>query len=105
MYTSIGAEDLWKKFLDGTRNVINTLNTLPKLFGKIPIGAISMIADMVKVVKDIGFAALGGVGKILDVVFPPDLLVKKGAEAGQGFLDAIHKSVADSSEQLKDTGK
>ena len=31
-YTTIGMQDVWKTFLDGAKNVINTLNRLPKLF-------------------------------------------------------------------------
>ena len=57
-YTTIGAQDVWKGLLDGTKNVINTLNGLPKLFGKIPIGAIAAISSIVSVIKSLGIDIL-----------------------------------------------
>ena len=57
-YTTIGAENVWKGLLDGTTNVINTLNSLPKLFGKIPIGAIAAITSIVSVIKNLGLDML-----------------------------------------------
>ena len=57
-YTTIGAEDIWKGFLDGAKNVINTLNSLPKLFGKIPIGAIASITSIITLIKSLGMDLL-----------------------------------------------
>ena len=63
MYTTIGAEDMWKGALSGLTNFMGTLNTLPKAFGKIPIGAISMLYDVVNVIKTNGNTAIEGVSK------------------------------------------
>ena len=63
-YTTIGAESVWKGFLDGAKNVINTLNGMPKLFGKIPIAAINAIGSIVTLVKSLGVTLLSGIAKV-----------------------------------------
>ena len=63
-YTTIGAESVWKGFLDGAKNVINTLNGMPKLFGKIPIAAINAIGSIVTLVKNLGVTLLSGIAKV-----------------------------------------
>ena len=57
-YTTIGIEDVWKGFLDGAKSVVNTLNGMPKLFGKLPIGAINAIAQVVNLLKTFAFQGL-----------------------------------------------
>lgn len=57
-YTTIGMQDVWKTFLDGTKNVINTLNSLPKLFDSIPIGAVAAIANTINLIKTLLNAGL-----------------------------------------------
>ncbi len=59
-YTTIGAEDAWKGFLDGTKVVINTLNRMPKLFGKIPVAALNSIGLMIGMIKNLGLRLLSG---------------------------------------------
>jgi len=80
MYTTIGAENLWKGLLDGAKNFMDTLNRLPKLFGAVPIGAVAMVADSIKVIKDLGLAALGGLSGIWDRIFPVDVIAGKVRE-------------------------
>lgn len=61
-YTTIGLETAWGGFLDMAKNVINTLNGMPKLFGKIPVVAITMITNAISVIKNLlnhGVQALG----------------------------------------------
>ena len=64
-YTTIGIENAWKTFLDGTRNVIDTLNSLPKLFNAIPLNAIAAISSVISVIKSVLFAGLQLVAKEL----------------------------------------
>jgi len=64
MYTTIGAQDLWKGALDVATDFINTLNKLPKLFGTIPVGAIAMVGEFVNLIKNVAIKALSGIGKI-----------------------------------------
>ena len=63
-YTTIGAESVWKGFLDGAKNVINTLNSFPKLFGKIPVGAIAAIASIINVIKTLGTKVITSIAEI-----------------------------------------
>ena len=96
MYTTIGAEDIWKGFLDGAKNVMNTLNSLPKLFGKIPVGAIAMVYDFVQVIKTLGLNLLSGVAKIWDHLLPPNLPEQAATLAGQmgdTFADQLLKKI------------
>ena len=64
-YTTIGIESAWKTFLDGTRSVIDTLNSLPKLFNAIPLNAIAAISSVILVIKSVLFAGLQLVAKEL----------------------------------------
>ena len=48
---NIGLEDVWKGALTGITNVLNTLNEMPKMFGKIPIVAIGIIANSISLIK------------------------------------------------------
>lgn len=62
-YTTIGIENVWKNFLDGAKSVINTLNGMPKLFGKIPVGAINAIAQAISAIKSIAFRGLAEIAR------------------------------------------
>lgn len=52
-YTTIGAESAWKAVLDSITSIINSFNRLPKLFGKIPVVAVSTILDIVTLLKNV----------------------------------------------------
>ena len=52
-YTSMGLEDLFKGALDGLTTFITQLNSLPKLFGTIPVAAIGMGANLILAIKNI----------------------------------------------------
>lgn len=52
-YTSIGAESVWKGMLDGIKTALNSLNNLPKAFGKVPLAAINMIMDIISLIKKV----------------------------------------------------
>jgi len=64
-YTTIGIESAWKGLLDGAKNVINTLNSLPKLFGKIPIAALGAISSVISLIKTIGAKAIVNLASII----------------------------------------
>lgn len=64
-YTTIGIENIWKNFLDGATQVLNTLNSLPKAFGKIPIVAINAIITIINTIKTVGLTALSGISRTL----------------------------------------
>lgn len=50
-YTTIGAEGIWKTALDGVKNFVDSLNGLPKVFDKIPLGAVAILGNLIGLVK------------------------------------------------------
>ena len=50
-YTTIGAEEVWKTVLDGVKSFIDSLNGLPKVFDKIPLGAVAVLGNLIGLVK------------------------------------------------------
>lgn len=63
-YTTLGIESVWKGALDGIKNFINNLNGLPKAFGKIPVGAIAIIMNAVRLIKALLFKAIGQIATV-----------------------------------------
>lgn len=53
-YANLGLESIFKGALDVITNIINRLNTMPKIFGKIPAAAIGMVANIINVIKTLG---------------------------------------------------
>lgn len=63
-YTTLGIESVWKGALDGIKNFINNLNGLPKVFGKIPVGAITILINAVRLIKALLFKAIGQIATV-----------------------------------------
>lgn len=105
MYTTIGAEDAWKGILDGLKNFMNTLNGLPKLFGKVPIGAVAMIADVIKVIKDLGMSALGGISKVWAKMMPDTFGSEQGQKIGEEIAKGLLASLAAARQSLEQGGR
>lgn len=53
-YANLGLEEVFKSGLDFLTRILNNLNNVPKAFGKIPIAAISIVANLISVVKNLG---------------------------------------------------
>ena len=85
-YTTIGAETVWKGFLDGAKDVINTLNSFPKLFGKLPIGAIAVVTNIIGIIKSLGSRAISNIAEIF----------------GNGFMQGL-TSASNAAEQGAET--
>lgn len=67
-YTSIGIENVWKGFLDGAKSVIDTLNSLPKLFGTIPVGAIAMVTNIISLIKTVVLQGFGSIATNIETI-------------------------------------
>lgn len=50
-YTSSGVEELMKTIVDFGTTVVNYLNNMPKLFGKLPVVVLTTLVNLVSVVK------------------------------------------------------
>ena len=96
LYTSMGAEEWAKSFLDVARTVMDNLNRMPKAFGKFPLAALDMLGNMIVLVKPL-------VSKLTDWL--RNEFIKGGEEAGQGMSEGIKEGMAgasaDTSEQAK----
>ena len=97
-YTTIGAEGLWKSALDGITNYINGLNNLPKLFGKIPLGAIAMVANLIDGIKSLLFKAVATLAKAWkDIMEPSTIVSNNGGQQAiqntQGIIDNIANTI------------
>lgn len=100
-YTTIGVENVWKGALDGIRNYIDTLNNLPKLFGKIPIGALAVITDTVMLFKDLGKQILNSIAGAVQNIFPIDKLKDNAKEAGEVVGKQFNQSTTDTIKKNK----
>ena len=60
-YTTIGIEDAWKSTLGWIRNIIDSLNSLPKVFGKLPVSAGIAIANLISVIKNLLLSGLASI--------------------------------------------
>ena len=60
-YTTIGIEDAWKSTLGWIKNIIDNLNALPKVFGKLPVSAGIAIANLISVIKNLLLSGLASV--------------------------------------------
>ena len=94
-YTTIGAENIWKGFLDGATNVINTLNSLPKLFGKIPIGAIAAITSIITLIKSLGMDLLNAFAQTFGQSMVQGALQAQGqaAEGAQSLIGIVLNTI------------
>ena len=106
-YTTIGIEDVWKTLLDGTKNVVNTLNGMPKLFGKIPIAAINAIAQVVSLIKNVALSALAKVanqiGNIL--VQGTNNTLPQAQKAGESWVESVIQGAKGAMGKATSTGQ
>ena len=65
-YANLGLEEVFKKGLDFLTGVINRLNNMPKLLGKIPVVAITIITNAVNVIKGLATSFINYVVKEVD---------------------------------------
>ena len=116
-YTTLGAENVWKSALDGLKEYINMLNGLPKLFGKIPVGAVAMIANLVDLIRFAGTSIVSGIADIWQRILPNNVKVnlttkdilpdgkaaaeQSGKDIGSGLSHGIESGIS----QAKQSGQ
>ena len=106
-YTTIGVETVWKGFLDGAKNTINTLNSFPKLFDKIPVGAIAAIANMVNIIKNLGMKALTSFAETFGQSLFQSFQASQGIvqEGAEGLFASALNALKSKTGQLQQVGK
>lgn len=95
-YTSSGIEDLIKGILDFVTRIINTMNSMPKLFGKIPVAAIGVVAQIISSLKNLSTKLLGVIDNLAET------LAKKIKEAIHDGVDSGLDAAEDEIEQSKE---
>ena len=100
-YTTIGAEGVWKSTLDGIKNFIDSLNNLPKLFGKIPIGAISVIVDVISVIKGLALSGLTEIASIWQQTIKKADTKIEGQKKGEDFISGMLSGIKSRAEEIQ----
>ena len=106
-YTTIGAENIWKTLLDGTTNFINTLNGLPKLFDKIPIGAIAAISNVVGLIKSILISSLSNLATLWAQYTKQATLsfAESGQKAGNSWVSNLINEIKNGAGKAQQAGQ
>lgn len=96
LYTSMGAEEWAKSFLDIARTVMDNLNRMTKTFGKFPLAALDMLGNMVVLAKPL-------VSKLMDWL--RNEFIKGGKEAGKGMTEGIKEGMSGASAETSEQAK
>ena len=106
-YTTIGIEDVWKTFLDGAKSVVNTLNGMPKLFGKIPVAAINAIAQIVTLIKNVAFSALAKIANQIGnvLVQGTNNSLPQAQKAGESWVESVIQGAKGAMGKATSTGQ
>ncbi len=101
-YTTIGIEDAWKGFLDQTKNVIDNLNHLPKLFDKIPVAALVVISNLITLIRGILHNAMSNFASILNEALQ-EAAQNSGAygeRTAQNWVDRLIQKIRNSKNRI-----
>ena len=99
-YTTVGGETIWKGALDGLRGFIDYLNGLPKLFSKIPIGAIAVISNALGLIKMLAERVIGWVADTW-----LERINKSAEESGENMGNSVTESVQGQVDNMRNIGK
>lgn len=78
-YLNVGVQDAWRAILDMATNLLNSLNTLPKMFGKFPAVALGIVQSTILLIRTLIRNAMQGVAAIF---------TQAGSEAGNNFANS-----------------
>ena len=90
-YANLGLEEVFKKGLDFLTGVINRLNNMPKIFGKIPAAAITIITNAINVIKGLATSFINYVVREVDRI--RDALKNSFVKGASDGTDAAKKVV------------
>ena len=102
-YTSSGLQDLYKNILDTITNVINGANSLPKVFGKIPMLALTLGIQVINIIKNVAklFVSTvsasieqlkGNTSTVLSGIVR--IFAQKGTESGQALKENAEREIS-----------
>lgn len=105
-YTTIGIESVWKGFIDRTRSAIDTLNGMPKLFGKLPVAALASIGSIITLIKSLGLSLIKLIAPaIMQVTQQFKDAAPQVGKAGDTWVDKINAAVRARIGEFRKTGQ
>ena len=95
-YTTVGIEEAWKGLLDWLTRIIENLNNLPKIFGKIPGAAIVVISNLITLIRTLLSKATEILAKTWQMTLQQmkSVSMQEGKEAGQVYTQEFQKQLA-----------
>ncbi len=103
-YTTMGVESIWKTLLDGTKNVINTLNSFPKLFGKIPVAAIAAISSVITLIKNLGIHIISDIANVISGSLSKGFSTTEAAATANNFWTSFKNTLTGKQNEAKQIG-
>ena len=100
-YTTIGVENVWKGALDGLKNYINYLNSLPKLFGKIPLGALAVASNVIGILKMLGEHLIGTIAQAWEKGLTKSQQEAQKTNAGEEIINQLNEK----NEAIRNAGR
>ena len=100
-YTTIGIESVWKGALDGIKSFIDSLNNLPKLFGKIPIGAIGVVMDVISTIKSLALAGLTEIASVWQNAIKNVDMQAAGQQKGNDLMSGMISAVTSRKNEIQ----
>ena len=102
-YTTIGVQDVWKSALGWIRNIIDNLNNLPKVFGKLPVSAGIAIANLISVIKNLLLSGLASFSQNWSQLMKEMEQTGEtgGVKTGNKFIDQIVSIIRSRREEVQ----
>ena len=102
-YTTIGVQDAWKSTLGWIRNIIDNLNNLPKVFGKLPVSAGIAIANLISVIKNLLLSGLASFSQNWSQLMKEMEQTGEtgGVKTGNKFIDQIVSIIRSRREEVQ----
>ena len=103
-YANLGLEEVFKGALSAVTTLINRLNSMPKLFGKVPVIAVAMISSAIKAAKLVMDKAVSYVVKAWKKASQEieQSLKKAGENAGQSMQQSVANGGTQAAQQIEE---
>ena len=98
-YLNVGLEDAWKGALTGITNILNTLNKMPKAFGKFPIVAIGVVTNAITLIRGLINSAIQSVTQTI-VQAAGSTGTEIGTNMGNNMKITFRQAIQDVKDQL-----
>lgn len=100
-YTTVGIENVWKGALDGLKNYINYLNSLPKLFSKFPLSALAVASNVIGILKMLGEHLIGTIAQAWEKGLTKSQQEAQKTNAGEEIINQLNEK----NEAIRNAGR